>query len=94
LKNYRWFLSAQSSSPFPLSASSPNPTKLSCGISSLSISWLWHARMGHLAIQFLNRTIKHKCVSGIPAVDLSYPLSKCHSCSMSKSLHKPVQSPP
>jgi hypothetical protein len=85
-QHYQWFLSARPRSPSPVS-----PT---CDLSSLSVSRLWHACMGHLAIQFLNRTIKHQCVLGVPAFHLLYPSSKCHSCLMSKSLHNPVNSPP
>jgi hypothetical protein len=87
LLNYRWFISSSKLSSSPASClSSPQ-------LSSLSVSDLWHARLGHVAIRFFNRTISNQCVSSIPIKKLPSSKSKCHSCSLAKSTHLPVKSP-
>lgn len=85
--NYRYFIAT------PLVSLSPSVSTSAYALSSLSESKLWHTRLGHIAIRFLNRTIKHRCVYGVPEKALSLPTTKCHSCSLSKSTHRPVSSP-
>jgi hypothetical protein len=89
---YCWFISIppQSLPLSPTNHSSRLP--VSASVSALS-SKLWHACLGHLAIRSINRSIKSHCVNELPSKMISSFSRKCHSCSLAKSQHCPVQSP-
>ncbi|MBW0469182.1 hypothetical protein O181_008897 [Austropuccinia psidii MF-1] len=99
--NHRWFLPVSvpyaplvSIKPMTIIEPAPPPVKyLTCPSNTLDdTSYLWHQRMGHISIQNMKCLMKFKAVDGFPPLSLQN-INMCHHCSVSKSEHRPFQSP-
>ena len=65
--------------------------ELSCLVSKMGDSWLWHRRAAHTNMHHLNHLVKKDLVIGIPK--LKFEKNKlCEACQKGKQVKNPFQS--